>query len=232
MATRLDLRTRARLRADQDSSTFPTDTQYNLFLDEGAREVFGQLIGAGWPADFSTTSITANGAASYPIGGSDTVFAVRGVFTTVGEQRYELRRLNEGARATLLSQNASAPAEYYDIRISATLGPVIELLPRPVSGTYLVDYIADHPGFAADGTIWRGPNRSDELIVLSAARKGVLKEGRVQDASVLGQEYMALLDLVTRQGSWFDMRNPPTIRESVDPMSKFHMFDFRVSGDY
>lgn len=228
MATRADLRTRARLRADQDAGQFPTDTQYNLYLDEAAREVFGDLIAAGWPPDFSTTSITANGSASYVVGGSDAVFAIRGVYNIVGNQRYELKRLNEGDRASLRSQGAQGPARYYDPRVSLTLGPVVELFPRPTSGTYEVDYVVDHPGFASDVAVWRGPNRSDELLVLCAARKGVLKEGRLQDAQTLLGEYQYLFEKVQRTASWFDMRNAPTIRDVGDQFTVRDAFDYDV----
>ncbi len=67
-ATRLQLRTRARVRADQDASTFPTDAQYDLLIDEAAKDVFYDLIQAGWPAETEDLSVTLTGAGSYSLG--------------------------------------------------------------------------------------------------------------------------------------------------------------------
>lgn len=237
--TRADIRTRARLRADHDSSKFPTDAQYNLYIDEACKDVFADLITSGWPADFSTTTITYNGSATgQAIGGGADVFSVLGVWAQQGNQNLELKRINEGMRGALTSPSAtgSYPAEYYDLRVGAS-GPVIYFFPR-IAGTYLVDYIPDHVGLAADGTIWRGPTRSDELVVLMAARKGVLKEGeaRLQAAEILKGEYHELLDKVKALASWFDQRNPAQIRDVSGRRSRLNAFDYDalgpISGDF
>lgn len=55
------LRTRARLLADQDDSDYPSDTQYNLYLESARREVWYALVTAGWPVNYATQSISANG---------------------------------------------------------------------------------------------------------------------------------------------------------------------------
>lgn len=237
MADRSNIRTRARLRADQDASRFPTDAQYNLYIDEACKDVFADLVTSGWPPDFSTTTITYNGSATgQAIGGGADVFAVTGVWAVIGGQNYELKRLNEGDRAALTGTAAASsyPAEYYDLRVGSS-GPVVYFYPR-VAGTYLVDYIPDHTGLASDVTVWRGPNRSDELVVLAAARKGVLKEGtaRAHDAAILKAEYAELLDKIKGTASWFDMRNPARIRDTSGRIDRFHLFDYNVNppGDY
>lgn len=238
-ATRLDIRTRARTRADQDAAKFPTDAQYNLYIDEACKDVFGDLVTSGWPPDFSTTTIVYNGSSSgQAIGGGADVFSVIGVWAQLGSQLVELKRLNEGMRASLTSPGAvgSYPANYYDLRVGSA-GPVVYFFPR-VAGTYLVDYIQDHTGLANDAAIWRGPVRSDELVVLSAARKGVLKEGqdRMADAKRLKEEYDELLDKVKSLASWFDQRNPAMIRDVSGRRDRFSMFDYDavgpVSGDF
>src|SRR5512139_1095857 len=172
-ATRADIRTRARTRADQDAARFPTDAQYNLYIDEACKDVFADLVMSGWPPDFSTTTINYTGSsAGQAVGGGAAVFGVVGVWLAVGGDRLELKRLNEGNRAALTSPSTvSAYPEYYDFRIGSS-GPVIYLFPR-VAGTIYVDFIPDHTGLASDAAVWRGPARSDELVVISAARKGV-----------------------------------------------------------
>lgn len=224
MATRLELRTRARIRADQDGADFPTDAQYNGYLDEAAKETFADLVMSGWPIDYSTTTIVANSVTrTYAFGGSDTVFAATMVYTLFGQQFTELRRVNPGHMAALRSVGASGGfSRFYEVR-TGVAGAVIEFFPR-VAGTYFVDYIADFPGFAADGTVWQGPPRSDQLIVLKAAAMGTRKESRQGDADKLDVEYKELLLKVKELGSWFDMRNPAEMRDSR-PLSE--PFSFR-----
>lgn len=230
-ATRLEIRTRARTRADQDSAKFPTDAQYNLFIDEACKDVFGDLVMSGWPPDFSTTTIAYNGSSTgQAIGGGVDVLSITGVWIEIGGQRMELKRLNEGDRARLTSsQQGGSYPEFYDFRVGSS-GPVVYLFPRKAATVY-VDFIPDHTGLSADGSFWRGPVRSDELVVLAAARKGVLKEGpeRRGDAQTLKDEYDELLLKVKSMASWADMRNPAMIRME-SPMSRANAFDYDAVG--
>jgi hypothetical protein len=226
MATRAQLRTRARTRADQDDSTFPSDTEYNDWLDEAAKEVWYDLIQAGWPINFSEASKTATGSNPLALGVTGVAF-VRGVFRLSSGRYIELARLNEGDRGTLMGR--SGDASYYNVRIDPALGAVVELLPLPSSGTYVIQYVPEHPGFAADATEWYGPARSDELLTLKAAAKGCRKEGNDQGAMALDREYLMLLDKVQSMSSWFDMRNAATVRDVVDPIgARKDPFDFDV----
>ena len=230
MATRLDIRTRARIRADQDASTFPTDTQYNYLIDEAARETWYDLVQAGWPVAFSTIDKTATGTNPITIGGSGTLAFIRGVYLKEGTRYTDLQRLDEGQRASLMTA-AQGPASHYSVLQDPTNGPVLELLPLPASGTYRVEYVVEHPGFAADATVWYGPGRSDELLVLRAAAKGLLKEGDKAGAQILEMEYARLLDKVQQMAGWFDLRNPPKIRDAgsaVFGVSSRDPFDYDV----
>lgn len=216
MATRAQLRTRARTRADQTDSTFPSDTEYDLFLDEGAKETWYDLIQAGWPINFTYADKAA--ASPIVIGASGTVAFVRGVFYNRGGTWCELSRLNEGDRASLMATGAGE-ATYYDTRVDATSGPVVELLPTPSSGTYRIFYVLEHPGFAGDSTEWYGPGRSDELIVLRSAAKAMRKEGNDQGAAQLDREYAMLLEKVQNMAGWFNQRHATLIRDVGSPFS-------------
>lgn len=224
MALRSDIRTRARTRADQEGGDFPKDTDYNVYIDDSAKEVFADLVMSGWPIDTSTSTIATNGnTQTYSFGGSDTVFAATMVYTLFGNQFTELRRVNPGHMAALRSVGATGGfSRFYEVRTGVS-GSKIEFFPR-VAGTYFVDYIADFPGFANDSAVWNGPPRSDELIVLKSAAKGLRKESRVQEAAVLDQEYDKLMLKVKELASWYDMRNPAEVRDSR-PLSE--PFSFR-----
>lgn len=230
MAARLELRTRARTRADQTNSTFSTDASYNFWIDEACKEVWGDLLQAGWPLDYVTATITATGAATYAVGAGVNIFGIVGVFYTQGLDTYELKRVNQGNIASLRSQQAqSNRAGFYELRVSATSGLVIELYPRPTSGTYTVNYSPDHPGLPSDVSIWYGPNRSDELVCLKVAAKALHQEGMDQDSIVLETEYTQLLAKVQNQATWLDMRNPAMIRD-VRSQPSLSAFDFPVAG--
>ncbi len=212
MATKAELRIRARTRADQDNSTFPTDTQYDLFITEAAKDTWYDLIHAGWPVNFTQVDLNPTSQTT-ALGVSGTVAFIRGVYRKDGGQFTELARIEEGQRAGLMSLAAGNQSSYYDVRTDPTSGPILELLPVPSGGVYRVEYILEYPGFASDSTAWIGPARSDELIVLGAATKGCLKEGQKEDAQILMAERTMLLDKVTSMASWFDMRNPPRVRD-------------------
>lgn len=216
MATRSEIRTRARIRADQTNSTFPTDTEYNYLIDEAAKETWFDLVQAGWPINFSTVDKTAAGSNPITLGVGDVAF-VRGVFYVSGGAVMELDRVQEGERAALMS-TSGGQATHYDVRVDPTNGAVVELLPLPSSGTYRVHYIVEHPGLATDGTSWYGPARSDELLVLKAAAKGCRMEGNDQGAVQLDREYAILLDKVQNMASWFNMRHSARIRDVADPL--------------
>jgi hypothetical protein len=228
MATRLDLRTRARIRADQDSSTFPTDTQYNYLIDEAAKEVWYELVRAGWPLRWQSTTVTGAGSALTLIGVSGIAF-IRGVYRLEGGTFHELSRIPEGERANLLS-DSSGIATAYAIAV-ATNGYMVELLPIPRGGSYVVEYVSEFAGFTADNDVWHGPARSDELIVLKAAMKACRKEGNDQGARFLEGEYQYLLQCVQDLASWVMMRHGATIRDVGDPLGRPRMpGDFTVYG--
>jgi hypothetical protein len=96
MATRSDIRTYARVRADQDASTFPTDAQYNTILDFAGKAVWFELVKSGWPISFTSVTKTATGTNPITLGVSGTIAFIRGVYRVDGTTYTELRRLNEG----------------------------------------------------------------------------------------------------------------------------------------
>lgn len=231
MATRLEIRTRARLRADQDQSTFPTDTQYNYLIDEAAREVWYDLIRSGWPISFSQASAAVGVSSIMPLASSFSVAGsvafIRGVYYLNGGTYRELKRLNEGDRAAMYSSGGGIPT-HYDVRIDPSNGIAVQTLPYSPGSTVVVEYVTEYAGFSNDAAVWPGPARSDEMIVLKAAIKGCRKEGNDQGARMLEGEYMQLQQHVQDMASWTNMRHSASIRD-VGPMSAGRMpFDFDI----
>lgn len=228
----------AQIFADQDASDFPTTTQYNTILDLAGKEVWYDLLKAGYPVNFSTTIITASGATFYPLSGGNPsvtggVVGVHGVYFIQGADYYPMERVNEGHRAALLSSTfmPSGYAGFYNVMVDPTSGIGVELLPKPVTGSYKVDYIPEWPGFASDVAVWTGPARSDQLVALKAAYYGVKKEGsaRAEDAASLDSDYGKLLQNVQDTASWLDLRNPAQIRDVMSQKSRF-VFDYPIAG--
>ena len=227
-ATLLSIRTLARVRADQDASTFPTDAQYLTLINTSAQEVWYELLQAGWPLDFSSTTITANGAATYQVNSGNPVAGVRAVWYLQAGQFFELRRMNPGKEAQLRSTTSGFNyAMAYEVRLSPTQGTVVELFPPQTSGSYRVDFVPEFAGFVNDTDPWYGPSRTDELIALKAAMKAARKEGNT--AQDLNAEYQELLQKVINQAGWLDMRNAPQIRD-VSMTSPRSAFDYQVAG--
>lgn len=230
MATRLEIRTRARIRADQDSSTFPTDTQFNYLIDEACKEVWYELIRAGWPISFTQASAVTSSVSFLTLSGAfavtGTVAFIRGVYLLRGGTYVELQRVNEGDRSGMYTSTGAEPS-HYDVRIDPTDGIGVQVLPFAAGHTIVVEYIKEHPGLAADGTAWYGPGRSDELIVLKTAMKACRKEGNDQGARFLEGEYMYLMQCVQDMASWTNMRHAALIRDVGNPLG-----GRRLPGDY
>jgi hypothetical protein len=231
MATRSELRTRARIRADQDQSTFPTDTQYNYLIDEAAKEVWYDLIRAGWPISFSQASASVGSSAVMGLANtflvSGTVALIRGVYYLNGGTYTELKRLNEGDRAGLY-QTGGTPT-HYDVLVDPSEGIAVTVLPYSPGSQIVVEFVREHPGLPNDASVWMGPARSDELIVLKAAMKGCRKEGNDQGARFLEGEYAYLQQCVQDMASWTNMRHSATIRDVGDPLGNQRMpFDFDI----
>ena len=231
MALRSEIRTRARYRADQFGATKPDDTAYNYWLDEVGRRVWSLLLQSGWPIDYTTSSITANGAATYTIHAASPpdVAMVAGVYYIQGTDVYELKRVNTADIASLRSvQAASNRPMYYEIRFNPTSGAVIEFFPRPNAGTFEVRYYTDFTGFASDATNWNGPARTDELIAIGVAIKALRNEGDNPAADQLEKEWMILLDEIQHSVAWLDARSAPLIRDAGPAGPNTSYFDYPV----
>lgn len=230
---RADLRSRARIRADQVESLKPTDAQYNAFLTASAEQVYADLLQAGFPHDDVVQTITATGAVSYVLNGGATIFGITEVLQQIGSEFFEVRKVNASRIASLRSLSASTggPAGYYDLHHSFTAGPHIEFLPRPTSGTYVVRYVNAYSGLSSDAAVWRGPASSDELLVLRAAAKALRNEGETADANALDAEYADLIQHVMTQASFYDMRGPAGHIRDVEGARHQDPFDFNVRGE-
>lgn len=171
------------------------------------------LVTSGWPVNYTTQSITATGAGSYPLASGAAVFAVQAVYRVQGASREPVPRVNQSNKAAVLSSVGQAQASSYEVLVDPSAGTVLRLFPAITSGAYEVEYIAEIDGFVNDASVWYGPARSDTLLTYLAAEAGCRKEGRKVDADTLRGQYNDLLVKVKDSASWIDLRNPPKIRD-------------------
>lgn len=234
MATRADIRAYARIRSDQDDSTFPDDDQYNTLINFAARAVWHDMLHAGWRPQQSKQTITANGAQSYDVFASapgtvaafaEGVYRVEGLETNARHVR-ELKRIPEEMIAAARNQT-SDEAIYYRVS-EGDDGMQLELFPTPVGGYYRVYYIHEQGDMSNDSDVWVGPRRSDELIGLKVAIQAMRKEGNDQGANLLQREYDELRAQLVAAVNYYDARNPQTIRDVQAFPAMKDPFDYDV----
>jgi hypothetical protein len=192
--------------------------------------VWYDLVTAGWPANYTTATVTANGASSYLLASGAAIMGVRNVYRVDGDRRVHVPRLDESDKAAVLAPGVTN-ARAYEVLVGLT-GTVVRLYPSSVSGSYEVEYLAEPLDFTNDADTWAGPGRSDQLICLQAAAKGCRKESRRADAADLLSDYRTLLERVIATAAWVDLRNPARIRDTnTPPLGDGSDFDV-YRGDY
>lgn len=224
MATRAELRTRARARADQDGSGFPSDAQYNEWLADSVADVWNRLIAAGGVPGRTEVSVTATGAATYSV--ASDVHSVLSVDRQEGSQFFPLRPVQLEDVPGLRSVG-TGPAEFYGLLGGATSALLLELLPRPASGTYSVRYIPQAVRWTSDSDAWLGPARTDEYLVLVTANRALKKGG--DDAGPLAPEIRDLWAEVVQHLPWRDAQGPGRVRDVMGRLT-YLPGDFRVAG--
>ena len=204
--TLVQLRTRARERADMVNSSFITDSELNGYISASYAELYDILVQSGLiyftP---STQTITANGSETYALS-SDYYGTIRvdrldgGDYLPLEEYMIMERHRHEN--------NGGNDASVYSVQ-----GSNISLLPAPSSGTYRHTYIpapADLTASADSATV-DGVSGWEEYIVVDAARKMLQKE----ESSTTGVE-RDLLRLKERIEEMAQNRAWSTPRRIVD----------------
>lgn len=227
MATRLTLRDSARIAADQDNSTFPTDAAYNDFINRAARVIWRRMLVAGWKPAKENHFITAATPSTYlitnPVSVVHTIYQVASAVSTVPISQ-PLIRLKPEDRFWLLLQPGSSGAIAYEL-MHGTVEDIVqageanekmkvELFPTQTAGFYLVHYTPQFSGFTSDADIWIGPDGSDELIILMAAIEGSRKEDNVVHVRLLKDQLKERFDEVIDHIQATDSVGQQTVRDA------------------
>lgn len=175
MPTRLQLITRAEVRANMDRSGFPTAAQKIELLNEQAGSLWAEMVNQNYPARRTTVDLAAvSGTASYPLGDELDLLRVVAVwdYRLYGGQTQPtwVRRANSLERGVSALQLGYQPSRVlYDLEVDPLTGPSLLLLPNSVSGAFRVELYEAYPGLSSDSSVWYGPAPSDEVLVLRTA---------------------------------------------------------------
>jgi len=204
--TLLQIRTKARERADMVNSSFVTDSELNGYASASYAELYDLLIQSGLvyftPGN---QTITATGAETYALP-SD-------YYGTVG-----VSRLTGGDYVPLAEYMITERHKYENRSGDATMyspqGSNISILPAPASGTYRHIYIPAPADLTSDSDTVDGVSGWEEHIVVDAARKMLQKEE--SDVRTLVADLMRLKERIEEAAQNRAWATPRRITDVAD----------------
>lgn len=209
--TRAQAKTRARDKADMKSSQFidASGTEENDLFTEAYTETWNLFANSGQHMADTDYAIVANGSTTYNL--PSTFFACLKVYRVDGTDYIELKELQPDQEAVARSLTGNE-AICYKIRTNATTGVRnIQLYPKPSSGSYIVQYCPTCPILTADGDAIVSLECSDQLLVVTLARKYLSKESTINEPLEL--EYKQLLVQVLEYQHKREMTSPGRVQD-------------------
>lgn len=178
MPTLLELRTRARQRADMVASTFVEDDELTVYINDGAAELYDIIVSAY--EDYYTIIP----APEYTVASGDNIldlpsdfYKLRGVdyknsstdYLSVGQ--YQFVERNKIQQSTSRRYLIDAPVSY------RVIGNKLNFLPvDQAAGTYRLWYIPRFTELVDNSDLFDGINGWEDYIIVSAAIKMLAKE--------------------------------------------------------
>lgn len=211
--TRLQLRERARQRADQERSTFISDAELNIYLQQSWFELYDIMVSRFEDYYSQELNVTVP-AGSSQINLPANFYKLRGVdYQLDGSTFSTLRQFN------FLERNKRA--RNFDRLIAGRrnivyrlMGNRLLLLPEnDAAGNYKVWYIPRCPTFVDDTTVVDNVLDFDEYIVVDAAIKMMVKEE--SDPAALILEKNALKNRIESMAGNRNAGEPSTVQDVV-----------------
>lgn len=217
MTTRAEIRAEARALADQENSTFPTDAQYNTYINNAIRAVVRKMIRAGWNPDRTILQVSATGDPFYSIGTD--VSVVTDVYRVTGGRRVAVPRAKPET-APAMEAYSTGEARGYLLVGGALTDLQLHLFPASSVGEYEVHYVKRFEGLSSDSAHWYGPEGSAELVAILAAIDGKDKEG--DDTRALQEKAALRWREVSEQAGWLDAKGQQTVRDVTSTGLTWH----------
>lgn len=181
-----------------EADKFVTTVETNALINTAYRELYGHLIRHGMHRTESTTTITADGSATYTL--ADDFWALLTVHAAdTNGRRIELARHDHHHRP-----DTSWNSDACSYRV---IGVELELSPIPLTGTYEVRYIPLPATLSADDDQIDGVLGWEEYVVLWVAVKLLQKEGSHDMAQPLKQDMAMLLSRIQDEAQAAEMSN-------------------------
>lgn len=218
--TLLELKTRARERADMENSTFISDSELSSFINSSYAELHDLVVSSFEDYHTKEVSLTVASGASeitlpsdfYKFRGLDREFNT-GEYYAV--KQFNFRERNVRNRSLITSTYGTVDVQY------RLVGSTIQLTPEThASGTYRLWYIPTFTRLTSDTDTLDGVNGWEELVVIGAAIKMLDKEE--SDVSVLMKEKGDIEDRIIAMAKDRDMDQAEVITDSsIDLDSSF-----------
>lgn len=210
MATRAELRARARERADMENSTFISDAELNIYLQQSWFELYDLLVASY--EDYYTISTTSTLTSGNTIALPADFYKLRGIDYQLGGTEYINVRSYNFAERNLRAKNVQILDNGRRNLVYRLLAGSIVFLPEnDATGTYKIWYIPRCGTFVDDTTEVSNVLDFDEYIVVDAAIKMLVKEESDPSALLLAKD--ALKKRVEAMASNRDAGEPQTVAD-------------------
>lgn len=216
--TLLQLRTRARQRADMEASLFVEDSEMNTYINSAITDLHDLLV-TSYGDDYYVKSVTFNTVLNQDAYALSTVvtdadfYKLRGLDTRLNANSpyYALSRFNFNERnaqaQSIVWNNTICPEIRYRI-----VGSNIILSPAPKAVVQMkLWYIPTAQQLTADGQTFDDINGYSDYVVALAARKAMMKEET--DVSELDKEISFLQERIISSAKSRDAENPDQVQD-------------------
>lgn len=215
---------RANLEYDtgvEDEDRFVTNAEANRLINLGYKELYGHLIRHGMHRAESTTTITADGSASYAL--PATFYALLSVHRVQDGVGYPLRR--HDARTRPRTEPGAADASTYRV-----IGTTIVFDPLPATGTYEARYVPVPGTLSLDADTMDGVLGWEEYVVLFVASKLLQKEGSHQAAAALQSDMRELMVRIQDEAQAAEMSEGTCVQDVRGGERRYTPGDFLTGG--
>lgn len=214
--TLLNLRTRARDRANMENSTFVSDSIFNSYINYAVselRDIIASKVGEDYFASSQSTLLTS---------GQETVALPADFYKLLwveilisGVSYAQLKRFEVNEQLSGVNPGA-------DLKYRLRADNIWLMPPSATSGKTIRLWYAPLPtALSADGDTLKGYNGWDEYVVLLAARKALVKEE--QDVSDIDRELIVFKQRLESMAPNRDQSQPMRIRDNELSTSEWGM---------
>lgn len=210
--TLLQLRTRARQRANMENSQFVTDSEFNSYLNEAIADLRDKMISKVGADYFATaTNFTlVNGTENYALP-SDFYKILYVEQQGIDQLYYKMRRFEVAERSL-----GASPISYYapEIKYRLTANNITFTPVNQLGGIQVrLTYVPVPAELAADIDTLNGYNGWETYVILLAARKALVKEE--SDVSQIDSELQSLIQRIEAMADNRDYGQPMRIADNT-----------------